>query len=43
MAAKLTRLAPVLRKVGITIERAKKREPGTGRRPVIITDKRGKI
>jgi hypothetical protein len=40
MAAKLTRLAPVLRKIGITMER-QPREAGTRRRLVIIRDKRG--
>jgi hypothetical protein len=40
MASKLTRLAPVLRKIGITMER-QPRESGTRRRLVLIRDTRG--
>ena len=42
MAAKLTRLAPVLRKIGITLER-QPREPGTRRRLVTIRNTRGNL
>jgi hypothetical protein len=40
MAAKLTRIAPVLRKIGITMRRLP-RQPGTGRKLMLIRDERG--